>query len=208
MKSNVSSYDRWWKKVYESEVDHTTEFGSEGAFNMGLIIAQNSKFKGGVFAGAERYWAARGETRASKGVNSYDYHIFYSPNEYEGWETLPEFEEYDTRGMRYLWNELSFGKPVVIITPGTGQLYHNKSAEYMAFEDLYKQVAEIPEYIEIMRMKKMGRQNNVPKEVVNSLKAKLNELDFEKRSEDIFDQSEEDPQFIKNMVKVAYVMGL
>jgi hypothetical protein len=208
MNSSVASYDRWWKKVYESKIDHETEFGSEGSFNMGIIIAQNAKFKAGEFIGADRYWAARGETRISKGVENYDYHIFYSPNEFEGWEGLPEFEEYDTRGLRYLWSELSHGKPVVILTPGTGRKHNHKSSEYIAFEDLYSKVFQIPEYLEIMRMKKMGKQMNIPASVLNSLKAKLKEIEFDQRSKDIFDRSEEDPEYIKSMVKISFLMGL
>jgi hypothetical protein len=208
MKANVISYDRWWKKVYESNVDHETPFGFEGSNDVSIIIAQNSKFKGGTFVGADRYWAPSGETRISKGIENYDYHIFYSPNEFEGWEKLSKFERYDTRGMRYLWNELSFGKPVVIITPGSGKKYHHKSSEYIAFENLYSQVFQIPEYLEIMRMKKLGRQMNIPDSVLNSLKAKLKEMEFDQKSNDIFDKSKEDPSFIKGMVKIAFLMGL
>lgn len=208
MKSNVSSYDSWWKRVYESEVDHSTPFGSEGGFKMGIIIAQNSKFKAGSFVGAERYWSSRGETRVTKGAENYDYHIFYSPDEFDGWEQLPEFSEYDTRGMRYLWSELSFGKPVVILTQGTGRMHHHKSAEYIAFESLYRELTQIPEYIEILRFQKSGKSGSIPSVVLDSLKAKLKEIDYEQRSRDIFDQSPEDPDFIKGMVKISHLMGL
>jgi hypothetical protein len=185
-----------------------TPFGSEGGFKLGIIMAQNSKFKLGKFIGADRYWSSRGETTVSPGSQKYDYHIFYSPSEFDGWETLPEFEEYDTRGMRYLWRELSAGKPVVILTTGTGRMHHHKSAEYIAYESLYRELLQIPEYIEILRFQKLGKGGSIPQTVLATLKSKLNEIDFEQRSQDIFDRSEESPEFIKGIVKVSHLMGL
>jgi hypothetical protein len=54
----------------------------------------------------------------------------------------------------------------------------------------------------------MGKQMNIPSSVLNSLKAKLKEIEFDQRSKDIFDRSEEDPEYIKSMVKIAFLMGL
>jgi len=207
---NVNSYDSWWKNINESEINHESEFGSEGGNQFGLIIAKNSVFKKGIFTGADRFYEPRGEVRPSKGYDNYDYHIYYSPNEFDGWENSAVFNDYDTRGLNYLWKELSMGKPVVILTPGNGTLNHNKSAEHIAYEEVYKDILRIPEYIEILKLKRLNKLGSIsiPKEITMSLKSKLKELEIDKRTEDIFDQSLEDPTFIKNMVKKSVHMGL
>lgn len=209
MKRSVKSYDSWWNKLLETEdsFNPDKEFGHEGGGSLKMMMVEGAKFKKGKFLSGERFWAAKGETRASGEMDRYDYHIFYSPNEYDGWEELPEFEGYDTRGLRYTWSELSKGMPVVIMTDGSGKLHHHKSSEHIAYEELFRELLQIPEYVEILRSQ-VKRASNIPDSVMMSLKSKLSDINFEDRSTDIFDNCDEDPKFIKDMVKKSVLMGL
>jgi hypothetical protein len=209
MKRNVRSYESWWNKLTEKEdsFNPDKEFGDEGGGSLKMMMVEGARFKKGKFVSGERFWAAKGETRASGDMNRYDYHVFYSPNEYDGWENLPEFQQYDTRGMRYSWSELSKGLPVVIMTDGTGNIHHHKSSEHIAYEGLFRKLIRIPEYVEILRSN-AKKSSSIPDSVMMSLKSKLAEIKFEEISSDIFDECDEDPKFIKDMVKKSVLMGL
>jgi hypothetical protein len=207
MKSNVNSYQAWYQKIWESERPEAEEFGLEGGGRHGVIMCKNSRWSGGKWTGAERYYASRGETRPSRGT--YDQHIYYSPGEFEGWEQGPAFEDFDTRGLRWYWKDLSGGAPVVILVPGTGEVIHHKSAEHRAYEAVYADLASLPEFQEILKAKTAGKLGAIPKEIIMSLKAKSLEMGIEHRTQDIFDRgTEEDPEFTKAMVKKCWAMGL
>jgi hypothetical protein len=207
MKSNVESYKKWYRQVVEAEEPENKEFGLEGGGQHGVIMCVNSNWKEGQFTGAQRYFSSRGETRPSRGT--YDQHIYYSPDEFQGWEQGPAFQDFDTRGLRYYWKDLSGGNPVSILIPGTGEIVHHKGAEHIAYEEVYKELAGIPEFQQIMKAKQSGRLGNIPKEIIMSLKAKTQELDIDSRSRDIFDRGVNDnPEFVKAMVKRCWAMGL
>lgn len=213
MKRNVNNFESWWKKLNETEEDlrtERTEFGLEGGGKHGVAMAQNSEFEDGEFKGAERFWSTRGETRIDpRSVSSkYDLHVYYSPNEFEGWSSSPQFSEFDTRGLRYYWKELSNNKPVVILVPGTGERFDHKSAEFIAYEEIFKDLMEIPEFREINFYASKGSGSGIPKELTMSLIAKVKEAGIDSRIKDIFDRSKEDPEYIKAMVKESYRMGL
>lgn len=209
MGQSVKSYDNWWKKLNEKEESFNPdeEFGSEGGGSLKMMMVEGARFKKGKFDSGQRFWAAKGETRASGDIDRYDYHVFYSPNEYDGWENLPEFDGYDTRGMRYTWSELSKGMPVVIMIDGSGKIHHHKSSEHIAYEGLFRKLIKIPEYVEILRAQ-VKKSSNIPDSVMMSLKSKLAEMKFEEISSDIFDECDEDPSFVKEMVKKSVLMGL
>ena len=207
MKSNVNSYRNWYRGVYENERPEGEEFGLEGGGLHGVIMCKNSRWQEGLWTGSERYYSNRGETRPSRGT--YDQHIYYSPSEFQGWEQGPALENFDTRGLRYYWKDLSGGNPVLILVPGTGEVVHHKSAEHRAWEVVWNDLASLPEYQEILKAKRSGRLGGIPKEIIASLKAKTLELRIEQRTEDIFDRgSEESPEFTKGMVKRCWSMGL
>lgn len=207
MSKNVESYKKWYKKLVENEEPENKEFGLEGGGRHGVIVCVNSKWKAGKFQGADRYYTSRGETRPSRGT--YDQHIYYSPEEFQGWEQGPAFEDFDTRGLRYYWKDLSGGNPVSILIPGTGEIVHHKSSEHIAYEEVYGELAGIPEFEQIMKAKQAGRLGNIPKEIIMALKAKTQELDIDTRTRDIFDRGvNDDPEFVKAMVKRCWALGL
>lgn len=207
MKSNVNSYQNWYQRVYENERPEGEEFGLEGGGKHGVIMCKNSRWQAGRWTGAERYYSSRGETRPSRGT--YDQHIYYSPDEFEGWEQGPAFEDFDTRGLRYYWKDLSGGNPVSVLVPGTGEIIHHKSAEHRAYEEVYGDMASIPEFQEILKAKQTGKLGNIPKEIIMALKARSQEANIEQRTQDIFDRgSDPNPEFTKAMVKKCWSMGL
>lgn len=207
MKSRTHTW-AGWNRVQESEErPEGEEFGLEGQGRHGVILCQGSRWRDGEWTGSKRYWANRGETRPSRGT--YDQHIYYSPSEFTGWEQGPAFEEFDTRGLRWYWGDLSEGNPVLILVPGTGEVVHHKSAEHRAWEQVWADMAGLPEYQEILKAKLSGRLGGIPKEIIASLKAKSIQLGIEQRTQDIFDRgTEEDPEFTKAMVKRCWSMGL
>lgn len=208
MRSNVESWNSWYRRLMESKVFEESEFGSEGGGRHGIIMCQYSKWYKGKWTGAERYWGTRGETRPSRG--QYDLHVYYSPDEFEGWETGPQFEEYDTRGLRWYWNDLSRrGEPVVILVPGSGEIVDHKSPEYIAYEEIYRDMTDIPEFQIIMRAKQAGRLGNIPKDVIANLKSKAEALRIEDRTRDVFDRTgKHEADWIKSAVKRNWSLGL
>jgi hypothetical protein len=214
VKRNVNNYENWWKRLNETEEDlrtERTEFGLEGGGKHGVALAQNSEFKDGEFIGAERFWASRGETRIDPRsvADRYDLHVYYTPNEFQGWYESPQFSDFDTRGLRYYWKELSGGKPVVVLVPGTGERFDHKSAEFIAYEEVFQDLMSIPEFREINRFAEVrGGSSSVPKELTMGLIAKVKEMGLDLRIRDIFDKSKEDPEYIKAMVKESSRMGL
>jgi hypothetical protein len=208
MKSNVESWNGWYRRLMEARDPEKTEFGLEGGGKHGVIMCQHSKWSGGKWTGAERYWGTRGETRPSRG--QYDQLVYYSPDEFEGWETGPQFEDYDTRGLRWYWKDLSRGgEPVVILVPGSGEVVDHKSPEYIAYEEIYRDMASIPEFQKIMQAKQAGKLGNIPKEVIASLKSKAGALRIEDRARDVFDRTgEQETEWIKGAVKRNWSLGL
>ena len=209
MKStNVKHYNNWYTTIRESVELDSKKFGLEGSGKHGVIMAQDAQWKEGKFVGAQKYWSSRGETQASRGT--YDYHVYYSPSEFRDWELDPAFAEYDTRGMRRYWDELSTkGMPVTILVPGTGEIIHHRDPMFIAYQDVYLDLVSIPEFTEIMKAKEAGTLGKLPNEVIMSLKAKSKELDINTRSQDIFDKA--DPRtadLTKSMVRRSWRAGL
>jgi hypothetical protein len=135
--------------------------------------------------------------------------VYYTPNEFQGWYESPQFLDFDTRGLRYYWKELSGGKPVVVLVPGTGERFDHKSAEFIAYEEVFQDLMSIPEFREINRFAEVrGGSSSVPKELTMGLIAKVKEMGLDLRIRDIFDKSKEDPEYIKAMVKESSRMGL
>ena len=207
MKSNVKGYSNWYGDRMVNE-NKDKEFGQEGEGKFGLIVCSETVWRDGVRVSSGRCYSNRGETQPSRGT--YDEHIYYSPSEFEGWESDPAFSEYDTRGLRFTWAELSPNNtPICILVPGTGDRFHNRSPLFVEYQKVYLDLVSIPEFSQILKAKEQGTLGKIPKEIIMNLKGKSNSLEIDQRTQDIFaDETHHMTRLTKAAVKKSWKMGL